>query len=54
MDFSWVRQLAEESNQHELNKQELERRKKEDELMTALATVPFVDKLFMLLQACCE
>lgn len=54
MDFSWVRQLAEESNQHELDKLEAERLKLEEERLAALATVPFVEKLFMLLQACCE
>lgn len=54
MDFSWVRQLAEQSNQYELDKQAQERQKKEEERMQANATVPFVDKLFMLFQACCE
>lgn len=54
MDFSWVRQLAEESNQHELDKQENERQKQENERLMALATVPFVEKLFMLFQACSE
>ena len=54
MDFSWVRQLAEESNQHEIDKQENLRRKLEDERQMALATVPFVEKLFMLVQACCD
>lgn len=54
MDFSWVRQLAEESNQHELDKLEKERLKLEEERLAAIATVPFVEKLFMLVQACCE
>jgi hypothetical protein len=54
VDFSWVKQLADQSNQHELEKQEQERRKLENERLVALATVPFVEKLFKLLQACCE
>lgn len=54
MDFSWVRQLAEESNQYEQDKQEKERIRQEEERLVALATVPFVEKLFMLVQAFCE
>lgn len=54
MDFSWVRQLAEESNQHEQIKQEQERIRQEEERLVALATVPFVEKLYMLIQAFCE
>ncbi len=54
MDFSWVRQLAEQSNQYELEKQENERRRLEDERLKALATVPFVEKLYLLIGACCE
>ncbi len=54
MDFSWVKQLAEQSNQHELNKQEKERRRIEDEHLTAMATIPFVEKLFLLVNACCD
>lgn len=54
MDFSWVRQLAEESNQHQQEKNEAARRKREEERMVAIATVPFVEKLFKLIQVCCE
>ena len=54
VDFSWVRQLAEQSNQHELDKQAKERQRQEEERLKAMATLPFVDKLFMLFQACCE
>lgn len=54
MDFSWVRQLADQSNQYEIDKQDKERRRQEDERLKAMATGPFVDKLFMLYQACCE
>jgi len=54
VDFSWVRQLAEQSNQHEIDKQDKERRRIEDERLKAFATVPFVDKMYMLFQACCE
>ncbi|MBX9690302.1 MAG: hypothetical protein K2X27_26550 [Candidatus Obscuribacterales bacterium] len=54
MDFSWVRQLAEQSNQHELDRQEKERQRLEDEQLLALATVPFVEKFYMLFQAYCD
>ncbi len=54
MDFSWVKQLAEQSNQNEISKQEKEWKRIEDERMTALATIPFVEKLFMLMNACAE
>jgi hypothetical protein len=54
VDFSWVRQLSDESNRHEFERLENERNRRENEYLVALATVPFVEKLFKLLQLCCE
>lgn len=54
MDFSWVKQLADQSNQNEITKQEDERRKLEEERLVALATIPFVEKLHLFFRACCE
>lgn len=54
MDFSWVKQLADQANQIEVEKQNAHRKKLEDDRLNALATVPFVEKLFMLLQAFAE
>lgn len=54
MDFSWVKQLAEQSNQIEVEKQEALRKKQEEDRLKALATVPFIDKLYMLFQACSD
>lgn len=54
VDFSWVKQLADQANQIEIDKQEGIRKKQEEDRLGALATVPFVDKLYMLFQACSE
>jgi hypothetical protein len=54
VDYSWVRQLAERSNDYEAEKQAAERRRIENERLVSQATVPFVEKLFRLLQAFCE
>jgi hypothetical protein len=54
VDFSWVKQLADQANQIEIDKQEGQRKKQEEERLGALATVPFIDKLYMLFQACSE
>lgn len=54
MELSWIKQLADDSNQAEATKQEDERRKKEEERLVAFATVPFVEKLFKLVQSWCE
>ena len=54
MELSWIKQLADDSNQSEAEKQENERRKKEEERLMALATVPFVEKLFKLVQSWCD
>lgn len=54
MDFSWIKQLAEETNQLEISRQEEERRQLEEQRLIALATVPFTEKLYTLLRTCCE
>ena len=54
MDFSWVKQLAEQSNQAELARQEKDRNDRETKRQTALATVPFVEKIYVLVQTCTE
>lgn len=54
MDFSWVRELAEQSIQVEMDRQEKERLRLEERRAVAAATVPFVEKLFMLLNTCAE
>jgi hypothetical protein len=54
VDFSWVKQLADAANQQELAKQEEERRVKETRKKVALATCPFVEKIFTLINAYAE
>lgn len=54
MDFSWVKQLADQSNQVELARQEKERREKEDKKIAALATCPFVEKLHLVIAGATE
>lgn len=54
MDFSWVKQLADQANQAELARQEKERREREDKRQSALATVPFVEKIYLLINTCTE
>lgn len=49
MDFSWVKQLAEDANSKELSRLEIERLKKEEQGILAQATLPFIEKLFMLI-----
>ena len=54
MDFSWVKQLADASNQTELSRQDRERREKEEARTLALATCPFVEKLFLVISGATE
>ncbi len=54
MDFSWVKQLADQANQAELARQERDRRDREDKRLVALATVPFVEKLYLLINTCTD
>lgn len=49
LDFSWVKQLADQSNQIEIARQDRDRRQKEDKKLTAVATVPFVEKLHVVI-----
>lgn len=54
MDFSWVKQLADQSNKMEMARQEKERRDKEDKKTIAMATVPFVEKLYVVINGATE
>lgn len=54
MDFSWVKQLADQSNQTEMARQEKDRRDREDKKSRAMATTPFIDKLFVVISGACE
>jgi hypothetical protein len=54
LDFSWVKQLADQSNQTEMARQEKIRRDKEEKKLAAVATVPFVEKLFVVINGATE
>lgn len=54
MDFSWVKQLADNSNRVEQERREKKRRDTEQERQLALATSPFIDKLYLVLSTCVE
>lgn len=54
MDFSWVKGLADEANQKEEARQADLRQEKLDQRQLAFATVPFVEKLQLLITACAE
>jgi hypothetical protein len=54
VDFSWVKQLAEQTNQLETQRQERDRRAKEDKKTIALATCPFVEKLHLVISGASE
>jgi hypothetical protein len=54
LDFSWVKQLADQSNQVEIARQDKERRDKEDKKTAAMATAPFVEKLFVVISGATE
>ncbi len=54
MDFSWVKNLADESNQKEVDKRNAERQQKAEHRQEAVATTPLVEKLFLLISACTE
>lgn len=49
MDLSWIKLLAEESNQSEISRQERLRREEEERKMVAAATPPFVEKMHRLI-----
>lgn len=54
VDFSWVKNLADESNQKEVDRQNAERRVKAEHRQEAVATTPLVEKLFLLISACSD
>lgn len=54
MDFSWVKQLAEQTNQLEMQRTERDRQQKEDKKTIALVTCPFVEKLHMVITGASE
>ena len=54
MDFSWVKQLAEQSNMTAELKFQKERADKTQQRQLALATTPFVEKLHRVLETCAE
>lgn len=54
LDFSWVKQLADSSNQMEMARQERDRREKEDTKAVSLATNPFVEKLHLVITGATE
>jgi hypothetical protein len=54
VDFSWVKQLAEDTNQQELARQEQIKRQKEERKVVAQATIPFVEKLHLVINGASE
>lgn len=54
MDFSWVKNLADESNQKEVERQNADRRQKAEHRQEAVATTPLVEKLYLLISACSD
>jgi hypothetical protein len=54
LDFSWVKQLADQSNKLEMARQEKDRRDREDKKTMAMATVPFVEKLHVVISGATE
>ncbi len=54
MDFSWVKQLAEQTNLQETQRLERERKGKEDRKAIALATCPFVEKLHLVISGAAD
>jgi len=54
VDFSWVKQLADQTNQQEIDRQEQKKREREDRRILALATCPFVEKLHVVISGASE
>jgi hypothetical protein len=54
LDLSWVKALAEQSNRQQEERAAEERRQKEEDRQIALATIPFIEKLHLLLTTCAE
>jgi hypothetical protein len=54
MDFSWVKDLADEANRVEKDRRDKQRRECERDKQLALATAPFVEKLHLVVSTCAE
>lgn len=54
VDFSWVKDLAEQANQVETQRREQFRRENERARQLALATAPFVEKLHLVISTCAD
>jgi hypothetical protein len=54
VDFSWVKQLADQSNEKEQSRLEKDQRQREDQKTAAMATCPFVEKLHVVLSGATE
>ena len=54
MDFSWVKDLAEQANVQESERRRIQRLERLKERQLSLATGPFVEKLYLLINACAE
>ncbi len=54
MDFSWVKNLADESNQKEVDRLSSERRQKAEHRQEAVSTTPLVEKVYLLISACSD
>lgn len=54
MDLSWIRELAERANEQALVREKEHQHEMEIQHHLAVATAPFVDKLFVMLAACAE
>jgi hypothetical protein len=54
VDLNWVKELADQANEHELQRQKQERLLLADEKRLALQTGPLVEKLHILTQKCAE
>jgi hypothetical protein len=54
VDFSWVKDLADEANKVESERRQKQRRDTECEKQVAMATAPFVEKLHLVISTCAE
>lgn len=54
MDFTWVKELADQANKQEHERREKERRDAQMAKQMALATAPFVEKLHQVMSTCSE
>ena|GEM_PF-2107170 len=54
VDFSWVKNLADESNKKEVDRLNSERQEKSEHRQEAVATTPLVEKLYLLISACSD